>query len=239
MRRIHAFWFVLAGALLALSAPPPGALGAQETGAGTGDAGEEGGGSVLDSINVRAGFGIHLSELGGEIVGNIQLAPFVEAIGVGVTVQLSNVISFAPALDVSYMQSTVNTNGLVIPQKFENRLSIPANTVLLLLIDLPFNFDFTVVQGFRLGFGISPSILFRIGIQGNDAQTITDYYLSEGRFFVPDISLRIGYLFPAVELQLIVRGLVPIANLWDSDNSPFIHDLLVLTMFQLRFRLDT
>ena len=230
------FWLVLAGALLALSSPDT--LGAQEADTVVEDAGAGDSTPRLDSINVRAGFGIHLSELGGEIINNIQLAPLIEAIGVGVTVQLTDVISFAPGLDVSYMQSSLNTNGLVIPQKFENRLDIPASTVLLLLVDLPFNFDFTIIQGFRLGIGISPSILFRIGVQGDDAQAITDYYLSEGRFFVPDVSLRIGYLFPAVELQLIVRGLVPIANLWDTDNSAFIHDLLVLTMFQLRFRLD-
>lgn len=87
----------------------------------------------------------------------------------------------------------------------------------------------------RLGFGVSPTMVFRIPLNGSNQARIGNYYINNGRFFVPEAIINFGYQFQEVEFLLSTRVLVPISNLWDGSNSSFAHGLTIAAVIQFRF----
>ena len=191
----------------------------------------------LSSINARISLGPALSSVSTNIQ-SIQIAPVLEAVGVGVEFKILNFLTFAPFLDISVDEVSYSSQtGLVHPRAFVDRISADHSTVLTFYLGIPLVFTFDIGPRFNMGFGISPTLLFRAPLNGNEQQSIGEYYIRQGRFFYPEAHLNLGYKFQDVELLVSGRALIPIHNLWDNDRSPFIHDMIFFVTTQIRFLL--
>lgn len=190
------------------------------------------------SIDGRIGIGFHLSELGFTDALNLQLAPTIETFGIGVTLQFDEVFSFAPFFDFAVVEKNYFTQGsYAIPHVFFSVTDDTFSNVFMLMFGFPFVLDFAITQQLKVGVGVSPTVIFHIPVSGDERIAIGEHYISEGRFLYPEIQLRFGYSFQDVELNVLGRSLFPIYNLWDSDSSSALHDIIFFVTFQLRFTL--
>lgn len=187
------------------------------------------------SVNARVGIGIPVNSVAPNKQA-VQLAPVVELIGVGMDVQLNEFLILSPFFDISLSEVLYsNQSGLVHPRSFVNIADSNYTTLLVFYIGIPLIVYIPLGEFFRLGAGVSPTMAFRIPLNGKDQAVVGDYYIRNGRFFIPEIIVNFGYEFQDVELLLSARVLLPISNLWDGDGSPFANDLNFSVLAQLRF----
>ena len=164
------------------------------------------------------------------------------AVGMATTLEFSSLFSFAPALDVFINEKRFNNHSDIVVPASAGRGGNLSDAVpyMGLLVSLPAIFSFSLSDQLALGIALSPSFLLHIPLRDNAATTtITNYLYSDGRFFYPETQLRLAFEFQDIEMQLSARLLLPFYNLWDRDNSSFIHEMIVLVTFQTRFFLPS
>lgn len=187
------------------------------------------------SVNARFGIAFPLNSIGISIQ-SIQLAPIIELFGIGMNVQLTDILVLAPFLDLGVSEVLYSSQTqLVHPRSLVDINETNYSTLLSFYLGIPLLLKFKVGDSVNIGFGISPTLVFRVPINGKDRARVGQYYINEGRFFVPEAIIDFGYRFQEVELLLSLRGLIPISNLWDGDDSPFINDFAFSFTTQLRF----
>jgi len=191
----------------------------------------------LTAINARLNIGLPINDLG--VVSQMpQLAPAIGSVGIGLDVEFNEYILFSPFLDIAVNEVIYSeARKVVYPRAFVDATSSQYSTLLLFYVGPPFIFRYPIGEFFRLGVGISPTLVFRAPLNGEHQQEIGEYYINEGRFFVPEGMLYFGYRFQDIELSLLARALIPISNAWDNDGSNFTHDMIFFITVNLRFEL--
>lgn len=189
----------------------------------------------ISSVNARVGIGIPTSSISSN-PQIVQLAPSIELFGVGMDVQLTNFLFLSPFVDFSVQEVLYSSKTkLVHPRSFVNIADGGYTTMLVFYIGIPLLAYIPLGDLFRLGIGLSPTMAFRIPLDGRDRTTVGNYYIDNGRFFVPEAIINFGYAFQEIEFLLSARALFPISNLWDGDGSPFQNELTFAVTVQLRF----
>ena len=193
---------------------------------------------ALSSVSARVSLGPAINSISTNI-DTVQIAPVLEAIGVGVELKIVKFLTFAPFLDISLNDVSYSSQTrLVHPRAFVDDLSTGHTTILTFYLGIPLVFTFDIGTRFNIGLGVSPTLLFRVPVDGAEQQRIGVYYIRQGRFFYPEAHLNIGYKFQDVELLVSGRVLTPIYNLWDNDGSPFAHDIIFFVTTHIRFLLS-
>lgn len=189
----------------------------------------------ITSVNARFSVAFPFNSVGTNIQ-SVQLAPTIELFGVGMNVQLADILVLAPFLDFVVSEALYSSQTrLVHPRALVDIGETNYTTLLSFYLGVPLLLRFKVGDFINLGFGISPTLVFRIPVGGGNRARVGEYYIDRGRFFMPEVLVDFGYRFQEVELRLSLRGLIPISNVWDGDGSPFINDFALSFTTQLRF----
>ena len=180
----------------------------------------------------------------GEAVHGSEVSPLRFSPGFSLLFRLPGLWRFTPGIDLYYQEYLdPDSYDKVVPTQIETGSGEGdlAGTFGL-LFSLPVGIEARTAEGWRLGLAASPTLTFRlplIAIEGSDTAGLFEYFFASGRFFTPELRMRIGYeITPQLEAAALLRGLYPIANLY-ADTEPGVawwDEMMVALTLSIAYR---
>lgn len=172
-----------------------------------------------------------------------EIDPVIVLPGLSFSFRLSDVVRFAPGLELSLDEYALVASGRAVPTQIETGSAVgPLAVVAGVAVSTPWYFGFFPVPELELAAAVSPTVYFRfplLPIENTDPAAIGAYLLGMGRFLYPELRLHIGYRRgPTVAFALEGRALFPIFHIWDEEDLPFWDQLILGGSLSIRFFLD-
>lgn len=171
-------------------------------------------------------------------------SPLLGVWGVGLPLRFSPLFSIDPELSMFGTQYQLTTDGSkAVPTEIEYAHSVWA---LILMLDVPFRFTFTVSEAISLGADAHLAFLFKIPTIGwGDASArtgdeayrsaIVSYWYQNARFLYPGAGMFFRWrMFDNLAFHLRLLSLFPLFHAWDGENAAFWDQMYISARVGIR-----
>ncbi|MCA1755258.1 MAG: hypothetical protein LC641_11285 [Spirochaeta sp.] len=201
---------------------------------------------TLEAVELRSsvlwiGSAFQETESGVTVQGR-DVSPLRFSPGVSARLRRNENLVFSPGLDFYYqeylapdMQRYGDDPVKVVPNSKETGSAAGdiAGT-LGVILSFPFGWEFQLGDSWAVTPAFSPTLAFRIplfGIDGGDTDPVLQHFFLDGRFLYPEPRLRVAYnVSEQLELGILLRGMLPIYNLWISEPDVAFWDEMMLSL---------
>ncbi|MFP4373877.1 MAG: hypothetical protein ACLFPO_06090 [Spirochaetaceae bacterium] len=181
----------------------------------------------------------YTTDADGEPVQGSDVSPLNVTAGFGVDLEFAPRVRFAPTLFFFWQEYLETPSGKAVPTQIETGTAAGeiAGSIGLIL-SMPYVYEWQLSEDVALLAGASPSVVARLParpIEGSEVGGLYEYFFSEARFLLPEITGSFLYrLNESLRFGLNLRVFLPLHNLWTQYEVDFYDEAVILPNLELR-----